>query len=153
MIAAWVKYRITTVMKVETDIITNITVSLIGRAVLLVIMYVEIFKTDVIIFIGNVIMCLTSHWLMIFCIWSRFVDTGHISLRSKEKCVNYWSFYLFVFQHWLSDIEIFATIIAALIHDYEHTETTNNFHIMTGWVTMLHITQELQITFTWQGEL
>jgi hypothetical protein len=48
-------------MKVETDIITNITVSLIGRAVLLVIMYVEIFKTDVIIFIGNVIMCLTSH--------------------------------------------------------------------------------------------
>jgi hypothetical protein len=48
-------------MKVETDIITNITVSLIGRAVLLVIMYVEIFKTDVIIFIGNVILCLTSH--------------------------------------------------------------------------------------------
>ena len=48
-------------MKVETDIITNITVSLIGRAVLLVIMYAEIFKTDVIIFIGNVIMCLTSH--------------------------------------------------------------------------------------------
>jgi hypothetical protein len=48
-------------MKVETDIITNITVSLIGRAVLLVIMYVEIFKTDVIIFIGNVIVCLTSH--------------------------------------------------------------------------------------------
>ncbi|XP_063412455.1 dual specificity calcium/calmodulin-dependent 3',5'-cyclic nucleotide phosphodiesterase 1A-like isoform X3 [Mytilus trossulus] len=34
--------------------------------------------------------------------------------------------------HWLTDIEIFATIIAALIHDYEHTGTTNNFHIMTG---------------------
>jgi hypothetical protein len=50
---------------------------------------------------------------------------------------------------WLkSDIEIFATIIAALIHDYEHTGTTNNFHIMTGWVVMFHIAQELQITFT-----
>ncbi|KAF6021717.1 PDE1C [Bugula neritina] len=32
---------------------------------------------------------------------------------------------------WLTDIEIFATIIAALIHDYEHTGTTNNFHIMS----------------------
>ncbi|XP_021345883.1 calcium/calmodulin-dependent 3',5'-cyclic nucleotide phosphodiesterase 1-like isoform X2 [Mizuhopecten yessoensis] len=33
---------------------------------------------------------------------------------------------------WLTDLEVFATIIAALIHDYEHTGTTNNFHIMTG---------------------
>ncbi|XP_067934399.1 dual specificity calcium/calmodulin-dependent 3',5'-cyclic nucleotide phosphodiesterase 1B-like isoform X2 [Watersipora subatra] len=32
----------------------------------------------------------------------------------------------------LTDIETFATIIAALIHDYEHTGTTNNFHIMTS---------------------
>ncbi|KAL8565529.1 hypothetical protein ACOMHN_049505 [Nucella lapillus] len=34
--------------------------------------------------------------------------------------------------HWLTDLEIFATIIAALIHDFEHTGTTNNFHINTG---------------------
>ncbi|XP_056010962.1 dual specificity calcium/calmodulin-dependent 3',5'-cyclic nucleotide phosphodiesterase 1A-like isoform X9 [Ostrea edulis] len=34
--------------------------------------------------------------------------------------------------HWLTDLEVFATIIAALIHDYEHTGTTNNFHIQTG---------------------
>ncbi|XP_076458789.1 putative 3',5'-cyclic phosphodiesterase pde-1 isoform X2 [Babylonia areolata] len=34
--------------------------------------------------------------------------------------------------HWLTDLEVFATIIAALIHDYEHTGTTNNFHINTG---------------------
>ncbi|XP_064646954.1 dual specificity calcium/calmodulin-dependent 3',5'-cyclic nucleotide phosphodiesterase 1A-like isoform X7 [Lineus longissimus] len=34
--------------------------------------------------------------------------------------------------HWLTDIEIFATIIAACIHDFEHTGTTNNFHISTG---------------------
>jgi 3'5'-cyclic nucleotide phosphodiesterase len=30
--------------------------------------------------------------------------------------------------HWLTDLEIFATLVAALIHDYEHTGTTNNFH-------------------------
>uniref|UniRef100_G3N7F2 Phosphodiesterase n=1 Tax=Gasterosteus aculeatus aculeatus TaxID=481459 RepID=G3N7F2_GASAC len=33
--------------------------------------------------------------------------------------------------HWLSELEIFAIILAAAIHDYEHTGTTNNFHIQT----------------------
>jgi hypothetical protein len=42
-------------MKVEIDIIVSIAVSLVGRAVILVIMCVETFKTDVIIFIGNII--------------------------------------------------------------------------------------------------
>ena len=35
-------------MKVETDIITIISTSLIGQAVILVIMYAETFKTDII---------------------------------------------------------------------------------------------------------
>ncbi|XP_055298808.1 dual specificity calcium/calmodulin-dependent 3',5'-cyclic nucleotide phosphodiesterase 1-like isoform X1 [Sitodiplosis mosellana] len=34
--------------------------------------------------------------------------------------------------HYLTDLEIFAILIAALIHDYEHTGTTNSFHINTG---------------------
>jgi len=50
-------YRVSAVWKVEKDIITSITASLIGR----LIMYVETFKADVIVVIGNVIMCLTSH--------------------------------------------------------------------------------------------
>lgn len=33
---------------------------------------------------------------------------------------------------WLSDLDVFAAIFAALIHDYEHTGTTNTFHINTG---------------------
>uniref|UniRef100_UPI003AADE39A dual specificity calcium/calmodulin-dependent 3',5'-cyclic nucleotide phosphodiesterase 1A-like n=1 Tax=Centroberyx gerrardi TaxID=166262 RepID=UPI003AADE39A len=33
--------------------------------------------------------------------------------------------------HWLNELEIFAMIFAAAIHDYEHTGTTNNFHIQT----------------------
>ena len=41
------------VLKVETDIITSITASLMGRVTKLVTMYVETFKTDIIVFIGN----------------------------------------------------------------------------------------------------
>lgn len=39
--------------------------------------------------------------------------------------------------HWLTDLEIFATLIAAIIHDYEHTGTTNNFHVMSGTDTAM----------------
>ncbi|KAJ9592934.1 hypothetical protein L9F63_015394, partial [Diploptera punctata] len=39
--------------------------------------------------------------------------------------------------NWLTDLEIFATLVAALIHDYEHTGTTNNFHVMSGTETAL----------------
>jgi hypothetical protein len=39
--------------------------------------------------------------------------------------------------HWLTDLEIFATLVAAIIHDYEHTGTTNNFHVMSGSDTAL----------------
>uniref|UniRef100_A0A671N0Y6 Phosphodiesterase n=1 Tax=Sinocyclocheilus anshuiensis TaxID=1608454 RepID=A0A671N0Y6_9TELE len=31
--------------------------------------------------------------------------------------------------HWLTELEIFAMLFAAAVHDYEHTGTTNNFHI------------------------
>jgi hypothetical protein len=51
-------------MKVEIDIITSIETSLIARAVILVIVFVDIFTTDVIVFIGYVIM----HWPIILSI-------------------------------------------------------------------------------------
>ncbi|OBS71621.1 hypothetical protein A6R68_13802, partial [Neotoma lepida] len=35
------------------------------------------------------------------------------------------------FKHWLTELEILAMVFAAAIHDYEHTGTTNNFHIQT----------------------
>lgn len=53
------KYGISTVVQVETDIITRIPTSLIGQAV---IMYVGTFHTDV---FDNVIMHLMSHWSII----------------------------------------------------------------------------------------
>ena len=43
------------VLKVETDIITSISASpIIGQTVILVIMSVDTFKTDIIVFIGHV---------------------------------------------------------------------------------------------------
>lgn len=35
--------------------------------------------------------------------------------------------------HCLSEIEVLAIIFAAAIHDYEHTGTTNSFHIQTNF--------------------
>ena len=48
-------YIIKAVLKVETDIIASITASQTGRAVKLVIMYVNIFKTGFIVFISDFI--------------------------------------------------------------------------------------------------
>jgi len=49
-------YGITAVLTAKTNIIASIVVSPIGRAVILVIMYVKTFKSDVIVFIDNIIM-------------------------------------------------------------------------------------------------
>jgi len=53
--------RIAAVMKIETDIITSITASPIRQALILVIMFVNAFKADIIVFICVIIICLTSH--------------------------------------------------------------------------------------------
>ena len=67
-------YRITAVIKVKTDSIVGIVASPIGQAV---IMYVDTFKTDVIVFIGNIIVCLTSSWPIIFQYQNQFLDTNN----------------------------------------------------------------------------
>ena len=55
------------------------------QVVILVIIYVETFKTDVIIFIGNVMMCLMSQ-----CQYhGQSFDIENIALRSKEKQMTY----------------------------------------------------------------
>ena len=38
----------------------------------------------------------------------------------------------YVFQNWMSDLEIFTSLMAAIIHDFDHTGTTNNFHVNSG---------------------
>jgi hypothetical protein len=59
-------YRIMSDLKIETDIITSIASSLIERAVILVMMYVATFITDIIILISNTIMYSTSYWQIKF---------------------------------------------------------------------------------------
>ena len=73
-------YRITVVMKVETDIIASIAASLIGRAVILVIMYVTVWP---IITSDNVGHSLTY---IIQC-QSQFIDTD--KRKSKKICWHY----------------------------------------------------------------
>ena len=47
-------------------------------------MNVETFKTDNIIFIGNVILCLTSDWPIVFTI-SEFIDSDSLTRKSVNK--------------------------------------------------------------------
>lgn len=74
-------YRITAIMKFETDIITMSCD---------IYMFVETFKTDNIVFIGNIIRCLMSYWLIIFRI-GQIVDTENINLwDQRNNAQNYW---------------------------------------------------------------
>ena len=66
---------IMSVLKVETDIVASISSSPMGWSVILVIMHIKIFNTDIIIFIGIVIMYLTTHWL---CGQFQLVDPENI---------------------------------------------------------------------------
>ena len=57
------------------------------------------------------------------CVW-RFLGRGWQGVRPLSSSVSF-------SQHCLSEIEVLAIIFAAAIHDYEHTGTTNSFHIQT----------------------
>uniref|UniRef100_A0A8C2QWU5 Phosphodiesterase n=1 Tax=Capra hircus TaxID=9925 RepID=A0A8C2QWU5_CAPHI len=47
--------------------------------------------------------------------------------------------------HWLTELEILAMVFAAAIHDYEHTGTTNNFHIQTSAAYRLMQEEEMNV--------
>jgi hypothetical protein len=51
-------------------------------------MYVETFEIDVIVFIGNVIMCLTSHWPIISGIQSQFINYDNITPVKNLQITN-----------------------------------------------------------------
>jgi len=39
-----------------------------------------------------------------------------------------------ILQLWLTDLEVLAVLLSALMHDFEHTGTTNAFHVNTRHV-------------------
>uniref|UniRef100_A0A4W2D5M1 Phosphodiesterase n=2 Tax=Bos TaxID=9903 RepID=A0A4W2D5M1_BOBOX len=68
--------------------------------------------------------------------WS--FDVFALNEASGEHSLKFMIYELFTrydlinrFKHWLTELEILAMVFAAAIHDYEHTGTTNNFHIQT----------------------
>ena len=93
-------YRITPNLKVETDIIANISANPIGRAGIFEIVSVETFRTDFNVFIGDVIMCSTPDWLInlrmrvinwpnIFIDQGRFSDPDFISGTHQRENVKF----------------------------------------------------------------
>ncbi|XKL69100.1 hypothetical protein PGB90_006869 [Kerria lacca] len=68
----------------------------------------------------------------------KFKNPYHNNLHAADvaQCIH-WMLYQTGLMNWLTDLEIFATLVAAIVHDYEHTGTTNNFHVMSGSDTAL----------------
>ena len=51
-------------------------------------MHVETFKNDVVFFTDDVIMCLTSHWLIILQEHDQFIDTDNITPSDQRIIVQ-----------------------------------------------------------------
>ena len=85
-------YRITAILNVGTDIIANIAASSVGQAGIFVIMSVETFRTDVILFICDLIMCFMSDWpinLHIFVDQGQFSDPDFINSTHQRENVQF----------------------------------------------------------------
>ncbi|XP_010214002.1 PREDICTED: calcium/calmodulin-dependent 3',5'-cyclic nucleotide phosphodiesterase 1A [Tinamus guttatus] len=64
--------------------------------------------------------------------YSKFKNPYHNLIHAADvtQTVHYILIHTGI-MHWLTELEILAMIFAAAVHDYEHTGTTNNFHIQT----------------------
>lgn len=70
--------------------------------------------------------------------YQRHANPYHNNLHAADVCQTvHYMLCQTGLMNWLSDLEIFSTLVAALIHDYEHTGTTNNFHVQSGSDTAL----------------
>ncbi|CAG0884837.1 unnamed protein product [Darwinula stevensoni] len=56
---------------------------------------------------------------------------NNIHATDVTQTVHY-ALYSAGLMNWMSDLEVFASLLAAISHDYEHTGTTNNFHVNSG---------------------
>lgn len=70
--------------------------------------------------------------------YQRYRNPYHNNLHAADVCQTvHYMLCQTGLMNWMSDLEIFATLVAALVHDYEHTGTTNNFHVQSGSDTAL----------------
>lgn len=68
----------------------------------------------------------TTHWFI-----------SQAGLKVMQLVIKYLQYSVDTFssnfvQSWLSDLEIFSLLLSAIIHDFDHSGTTNNFHIQSG---------------------
>ena len=118
-------YRLTAILKVETDIIASIASTSRGLAVMLVIIYVVIFITGVIVFIGDIEMWLTSHLPIMFNI-SQFLP-----MRITNDLIFLWIKVSSVVQTLseahkgkISNCQIICYYLFYLFYLFYYTETT-----------------------------
>jgi hypothetical protein len=121
------------ILKVETDIITSIHESPIGRAVILVIMYAETFKTGVIAFISCIKCSIrtTSNkitWYTQFCFTFIFEQNEHVNMKVN---LLHAVWYFWVLMIMLNDWFLCGFIIVSvfLFHD-KHFDITID---LIGW--------------------
>uniref|UniRef100_A0A8C0XGN8 PDEase domain-containing protein n=1 Tax=Castor canadensis TaxID=51338 RepID=A0A8C0XGN8_CASCN len=63
--------------------------------------------------------------------YGKYKNPYHNQIHAADVTQTVHCFLLRTGMHCLSEIELLAIIFAAAIHDYEHTGTTNSFHIQT----------------------
>jgi hypothetical protein len=101
----------------EVQLLYSITANLIGRVMILVIMYVETFKIDVIVFISIKRHNATSHWPIFSSILVTELMLGISHQRSYIKLTNQrWSFQILIYckpsiRREMSDRSIYLTIL------------------------------------------
>ncbi|CAF0924105.1 unnamed protein product [Rotaria sordida] len=64
--------------------------------------------------------------------YSRYRNPYHNLVHAADVLqTTYQIIYNSGLMNWLTDLELFAIFVAAIVHDFEHTGTSNNFHIQS----------------------
>ena len=70
--------------------------------------------------------------VLIKSLQSRYGNPYHNNLHAADVLQScHWIISQTGLKDWMSDLEIFCLLLSAIIHDYHHTGTTNNFHIQS----------------------
>ncbi|XP_023342142.1 calcium/calmodulin-dependent 3',5'-cyclic nucleotide phosphodiesterase 1A isoform X2 [Eurytemora carolleeae] len=78
----------------------------------------------------SVMTCLLSHLEIGY---NKNSNPYHNNLHASDVLqTTHWFISQTGLKNWLSDLEIFALLFSAIVHDYDHSGTTNNFHIQSG---------------------
>ncbi|KAL8173167.1 UNVERIFIED_CONTAM: hypothetical protein K2H54_041500 [Gekko kuhli] len=69
--------------------------------------------------------------------YSKYQNPYHNAIHAADVTQTVHSLLLHTgTMHWFNDLEILAIFFSTCVHDYEHTGTTNNFHIQTRRVCL-----------------